>query len=239
MAVVPYMRLNRCKDLFKGSLLLGLLFCLLVYLLHWHSGMAVVPHLRLNRSKDLFKGRLLWGLLFCLLVHLLHWHSGMAVVQYMRQNRRKDSFKGRLLWVLLNCLLVHLLYWHSVMAVIPGIDVLPSNAPAAMIFIYHDRPCRQNMETVLGIQVLLVRKWIRGFVPLTNGSGSESNSFFQNIKDAKFFFFMFLSLTSAGTLSSVLKFKFLLKLYQNLILQALFPLNTFMRKGRIRILTSD
>ncbi len=56
------------------------------------------------------------------------------------------------------------------------IAVLPSNAPAAMIFRYHDMPCRQNMETVLGIHDLMVQKRIRGFVPLTYGSGTGFNS---------------------------------------------------------------
>ncbi len=52
--VIPYIRQNRRKDLFKGRLLWGLLFCLLVYLLHWHSGMEVTPYMRQNRRMDLF-----------------------------------------------------------------------------------------------------------------------------------------------------------------------------------------
>ncbi len=66
-------RLNRRKGSFKGRLLWGLLFCLIVHLLHWPSDMTVPC--RHNMQKVSFKGRLFWILLFCLLMHLLQWSS--------------------------------------------------------------------------------------------------------------------------------------------------------------------
>jgi hypothetical protein len=89
---------------------------------------------------------------------------------------------------------------------------------------------------VLGIRDILVRILIRGSVPLTNGSGSDSksrsNSFLQMQKKIIFSFFSYN--LSAGTLSSVLKIKFFAKILCKILFCTHYfsPLNLFMREGK-------
>ncbi len=87
---------------------------------------------------------------------------------------------------------------------------------------------------MLGIRDILVLIRIRGFVPLTNrtGSNSGSGSFFSDFKDAKkLFFLIFFSYNlPAGTLSSDLEIQFCAEF---LFCKHYFsPLNTFMRRGK-------
>ncbi len=80
-----------------------------------------------------------------------------------------------------------------------------------------------NKLAVLGIRDILVRIWIRGSVPLTNGSGSNSgpDSFLCDFKNAKQKFLFFSFNLNGGTFS--LKMYFCAKI----------------EKERIRIRTSD
>jgi hypothetical protein len=60
--------------------------------------------------------------------------------------------------------------------------------------------CGSDFFSLLGIRDILVRIRIRGSVPLANGSGADSRSDFNDIKDAKKKISYHLP---AGTLSSV------------------------------------
>jgi hypothetical protein len=81
----------------------------------------------------------------------------------------------------------------------------------------------QVFLAVLGIPDILVRIRIRRSVPLTNGSGSGSNSGFGSFPQAHYLQFK--------------KFSFLKKFCVKILFCKHYfsPLNTFMRKGRIRI----
>ncbi len=167
-------RKNRRKVLFKGRLLWGLLFCLLVHLLHWHSGMAVVAYMRLDRRQGLFKGRLLRVMLFCLLVHLLHWHSGMAVVPHFEVWQAE--------WVIKR---------ENPMA----IAVLPFNAPAALTFRYdgvmqieHGKQCWGSMAFRCGNGSADPYLWLSD---PNQDPTSNPTLFFSYIKDANFLFYFF------------------------------------------------
>ncbi len=73
-----------------------------------------------------------------------------------------------------------------------------------------------------GIRDILVRIRIRGSLPMTNGSGSDSSSVTLRIQKTIFPYFVVLKLTRRHNIFSLKFFLFFTKILLNLILQALF-----------------